>query len=187
MESSSTCGRLTLDTPRLRLTALTADGLHAWIERDARRLERETDVVFGTPAEVPPLLGEDLPRFREHMLASPEDLGWWVWVISTRADRCAVGACGLGGRPHTGTAAIGYSVYPRFEGRGFATEASGALVSWALSQPEVRIIQATVPTWHGASIAVARKLGMQEMGHELDPDAGEVAVFEIVKGSEVQA
>lgn len=184
MESSSTQGRLTLDTARLRLTALTAEGLRAWIDGDADLLYAETGVVFQCPVEAPPLLGDDLPRFHERMVTAPEDLGWWVWVISTRADDRAVGACGLGGRPYTGTAVVGYSIYPHFEGRGFATEASGALVTWALSQPGVRIVQATVPTWHGASIAVARKLGMQEMGHELDPEVGEVAIYEIVKEAE---
>lgn len=181
MGASRTYGRLTLETARLRLTALTADGLRAWIEGDAKGLEGETGVVFDSPVEAPPLLAEDLPRFHKSMASSPEDLGWWVWVVSTRADRRAVGACGLGGPPSAGTAVIGYSVYPRFEGRGFATEASGALVAWALSQPRVRIVQATIPTWHEASMAVARKLGMQETGHELDPDVGEVAVWEIVK------
>lgn len=181
MASSSTHGRLTLETERLRLTALTAEGLRAWIDKDAERLEGETGVRFSVPVQAPPLLDDDLLHFHERMVAAPDDLGWWVWVVSIREDRRAVGACGLGGRPHTGTVAIGYSIYPRFEGRGFATEASGALVAWALGQPEVRIVQATVPTWHGASIAVARKLGMQEMGHERDPDVGEVAIYEIVK------
>jgi len=181
MASSSTHGRLTLETERLRLTALTAEGLRAWIDKDAERLEGETGVRFSVPVQAPPLLDDDLLHFHERMVAAPDDLGWWVWVVSIREDRRAVGACGLGGRPHTGTVAIGYSIYPRFEGRGFATEASGALVAGALGQPEVRIVQATVPTWHGASIAVARKLGMQEMGHERDPDVGEVAIYEIVK------
>ncbi len=182
MDRTSTNKRLTLLTRRLRLTALGAGALDAWIARDADRLEAETGVVFDETTEAPPLLGEDLPRLRDEMLLAPGDLGWWLWLVSTRDDRRAVGACGLGGPPHAGVVVLGYSVYPRFEGRGLATEASSALLAWALRSPGVRIVRATVPTWHRASIAVARKLGMHETGHETDPDVGEVAVYEAVKG-----
>jgi RimJ/RimL family protein N-acetyltransferase len=178
-----TSERLTLETERLRLTALSAAGLAAWIDKDAARLEAETGVVFDATVEAPPLLGQDLPVFHERMAEAPQDLGWWVWLISTRDGDRPVGACGLGGRPHAGATVLGYSIYPRFEGKGFATEASRALVAWVLHQPDVLIVRATVPTWHLGSIAVARKLGMSEMGHEVDPDVGEVAVYEIVKGA----
>lgn len=182
MTTPSTDQHLTLETRRLRLTALSAIALEAWIDQDSNRLEVETGVVFDGSAEAPPLLGEDLPRLRNETLLAPEDLGWWVWLVSLLEDRTAVGACGLGGRPHAGAVDIGYSIYPRFEGRGFATEASRALLTWALGHPEVQIVRAVVPTWHLASAAVARKLGMHEAGHEVHPWVGEVAVWEIVRG-----
>ncbi len=187
MSRTSTDERLTLETARLRLTALSAAALEAWIDRDADRLEGETDVLFEASAEAPPLLGDDLPRLRNEMLLAPEDLGWWVWLVSRLDDRRAVGACGLGGPPYAGAVELGYSVYPAFEGQGFATEASGALVAWTLGHPEVRIVRAVVPTWHVASIAVARKLGMHETGHDVHPEVGEVAVYETVRGDRPSA
>ena len=170
--------RLTIETERLRLTGLTAEALAAWIQRDADALRHETGVDFHEPVQAPPLFGEDLPLFDERMREAAEDLGWWAWLVSTRADNLAVGVCGLDGRPQDGTVAIGYSVYPQVEGRGYATEASAGLIRWVLAHEEARVVRATVPTWNLASLAVARKLGMEEVGLAVDDEVGEVAVYE---------
>lgn len=171
---------MTLRTDRLRLVALNAEALQAWVDGDAGRLRDETATVFDEPVEAPPLFGEDLPMFRDRMAEGPDELGWWVWLVARMEDDRAVGVCGLGGRPDAdGNTVIGYSVYPHLEGRGYATEASRALLHWVLAQPGVTCVKATVPTWNLGSVAVARKLGMIETGHEVDPDVGEVAVYEI--------
>lgn len=170
---------LVLLSDRLRLTAMTREALQSWVEGDVARLEAETGAVFVQPLETPPLFGDDLPMFRDRMVETPDELGWWVWLISRRSDRRAVGVCGLGGRPGTeGAALLGYAVYPAFAGQGFATEAGRALISWVLAQPGVARVRATVPVWNAPSLAVARKLGMEEVAHEIHPDVGEVAVFE---------
>lgn len=170
---------LSLETPRLRLTALTRDALQAWVDGDAGRLRQETGVFFGTPPTCPPLFEDDLPRFRDRMAETPQELGWWVWLVSRREDARAVGVCGLGGRPDgQGTAVLGYSVYSEMEGRGYATEASRAVMDWALSQPGVTRVRATVPAWNQASVAVARKLGMVEIGRDPNPEVGETLIFE---------
>lgn len=171
--------RLTFDTERLRLTALTAEALTAWIHGDADGLRRETGVGFHEPVRIPPLFEEDLPVFDQRMREAAEDLGWWVWLISTRTDNEAVGVCALDGRPEEGAVAIGYSVYPQMEGRGYATEASAGLIRWVLAHEEVEAVRATVPTWNLSSVAVARKLGMEEVGHEVDDEVGELAVMEL--------
>lgn len=172
--------RLVLETERLTLTALSLESLQAWVDRDAARLRSETGATFGAPLTVPPLFGEDLPAFRDRMAETPDELGWWVWLMARRDDAVAVGVCGFGGRPGAeGAALLGYSVYPEWEGRGYATEACRALVAWALAQPGAILVRATVPTWNLASVAVARKLGMTETGHEVHPDVGEVAIYEV--------
>ena len=171
--------RMTIDTERLTLTALTAEALGAWIDKDVEALRRETGAAFEAPVRVPPLFGDDLPVFRERMQEAPDELGWWAWLVSTREDRRAVGVCGLGGRPEDGMVVIGYAVYPELEGRGYATEASGSLMRWVLARDGVEVVKATVPTWNLASVAVARKLGMVEVGHEVTEEVGEVAVYEL--------
>lgn len=171
--------RLTIETERLCLTALTAQALAAWLAGDAERLRAETAVRFETPVEAPPLFDADLPIIHEAVRRDPRALGWWAWLVSTRADGRAVGVLGLSGRPLDGHAVLGYAVYPFAEGRGYATEAAEALVSWALDQPGVVAVRALVPAWNAASLSVARKLGMVEVAREHDREAGEVAVYQI--------
>lgn len=170
---------LSLETRRLHVTALTGDALQAWVDGDAERLRAETGAVFATPPECPPFFGEDLPRFRERMTEQPDELGWWVWLISLREDGRALGVCGLGGRPDAeGTVELGYSVYPDSEGHGYATEASQAVVAWALNQTGVVRVRATVPAWNAPSVAVAKKLGMMHAATREHPEVGEVRVYE---------
>lgn len=174
-----TAERLTRETIRLRLTALTEHALQAWMDGDSAGLLQETGIEFDDPVQVPPLFADDLPMFRDRMRESPAELGWWVWLVSTREGACPVGVCGLGGRPPNGKATLGYSVYPEFEGQGFATEASGALVEWVFEQPGARSVRATVPPGNQASVAVAQKLGMTEAGRDIDPEVGDVVIYEL--------
>lgn len=172
-------GRLRLGTRRLNLTALTLEALQAWVDGDPDALLRETGAVFEEPVGTPPLFAEDLPGFRDRMAETPSELGWWVWLLSRREDRRAVGVCGLGGRPDLhGVVVIGYAVYPRWEGLGYATEGTGAVVTWALSRPGVRVVRATVPIGNAGSVGVARKVGMVEVGRQAHPGLGDLAVYE---------
>lgn len=168
-----------LDTLRLRLTALSADALQAWIDGDGVALFELTGVRFPEPVMAPPLVGEDLPMLRDRTAQEPEEVGWWIWLISRQDDETAVGVCGLAGRPDDdGVVFLGYSVYPEHEGHGFATEASTALVEWTLRQAGVGRVRALVPRWNQASVAVARKIGLVEVGEEHDPDVGAVTIYE---------
>lgn len=162
---------------------MTLRALQAWVDEDVDELEAATRTVFPVPPVAPPLFCEDLPMFRDRMAETPRELGWWVWLVSRRTDGLAVGVCGLGGYPGPdGVALLGYSMYPAHEGRGYATEASRALVGWTLAQPGVRAVRATVPLWNPGSVAVARKLGMEMVGTEAHPEVGEVQVFEVRRG-----
>jgi len=170
---------LTLETDRLVLTALTGGALSAWMDQDAAFLREATGAEFTEPVQIPPLFGEDLPMFRDRMTETPDELGWWVWLVHRRDDHRAVGVCGLGGRPLDGSTVLGYSVYPRFEGHGYATEASLALIAWVFEQPGAQRVVATVPVGHAASSSVALKLGMAEVGKDSDPAVGELVVYQV--------
>ena len=74
---------------------------------------------------------------------------------------------------------MGYSIYPAFEGQGYATEAARALAGWALDQPGVTCVRATIPPRHAPSLRVVEKLGMRQVGTVHDDDVGEVLVFEL--------
>jgi RimJ/RimL family protein N-acetyltransferase len=72
---------------------------------------------------------------------------------------------------------IGYATYPDVEGRGFATEAAAALSSWALAQPGVARVCASLPPENEPAIRVAEKLGMKLVGTVWEEDLDEVLLY----------
>jgi RimJ/RimL family protein N-acetyltransferase len=59
-----------------------------------------------------------------------------------------------------GEVEIGWGIVPEARGQGFATEASRAVIEWAVSVSKVRRVSATIPETNAASQNVARRLGM---------------------------
>jgi RimJ/RimL family protein N-acetyltransferase len=101
------------------------------------------------------------------------------WLAVGRSTGEAVGSVVVGRPDAAGRVVLGYSIYPGFARRGYATEAARVLVSWALSQANVRSVRATIPPWHAPSVRIAQKVGMQRVGIAQDEEVGEVLVFEV--------
>jgi len=174
-----TPGAVTLLTDRLELIPLATSALDALIKRDRAQLEAVTGAHFPVTLCAPPLMEDALMSIREHVLTENQDPRNSPWLAISRTTRDAVGSVGFSrSAKDGGTLLVGYSIYPEFEGRGYATEATKALISWALSLLGTRVIQATIPPWHISSLRVAEKLGMRQVGTGHDVDIGEVLVFE---------
>ena len=74
-------------------------------------------------------------------------------------------------------AEVGYGVEEA--GReGLRTEGTRAVMEWALAQPGVRVVTATTPPWHTASIRVLEKSGLVGTCLEEHETLGEVLRFE---------
>lgn len=103
-----------------------------------------------------------------HLSALERDSGqrlWRVRFVIDAATNSVIGAVNLKGPPAAdGDVEIGWGLVPEARGRGFATEASRAVIEWAFGSPEVRRITATVPEHNEASQKVARRLGMSRTG-----------------------
>jgi RimJ/RimL family protein N-acetyltransferase len=168
-----------LSTDQLELVPLTADALDALILRDRQRLEALTGARFPEPLRAPPLMEDALPFLRDQLRTGPGELRWGPWLAIARATGEAVGSVGVGRPDDEGRVLLGYSMYPGFEGRGYATEAARALIGWALGQVNVSAVRATIPPWHAPSVRVAEKVGMQRVGTAQDDEVGEVFVFEV--------
>jgi RimJ/RimL family protein N-acetyltransferase len=86
-----------------------------------------------------------------------------------------IGTAGFKGPPDSdGMVEIAYGVVPSVEGRGYATEAAGALVRFAAADPRVRLIRAhTLPALN-ASTRVLRKCGFVHIGEVVDSEDGPV-------------
>lgn len=170
----------TLVTERLELAPLTTEALEAWIVGDHERLEALTGARFEAPPSPPPLMEDALPAMRDGLRPGSEGEGWGPWLIVARATREALGSCGLRGKPDfVGAVEMGYSLYPRFERQGYATEAARAIAGWALEQPGVTAVRATIPAQHTASLRVAEKLGMRQVATARDDEVGEILVVEV--------
>ncbi|NLE56743.1 MAG: GNAT family N-acetyltransferase [Planctomycetes bacterium] len=116
------------------------------------------------PDEWPPeILADALPTFLEFIEAAPDQIGWFVWYAIVRGPGETSGILaasgGFKGPPCDGTVEIGYSVLPRFQGQGFATETVRALVDWAFAQPGVSRIIAETTEGNVASMRLLHKLG----------------------------
>jgi RimJ/RimL family protein N-acetyltransferase len=171
---------LTLLTANLELRPLDAGDLAAWIARDPERLLGRTGARFQVPVQTPPLFGDDLPAIHNMLQRQGDHPGDWLWLMILEGTREPAGVVGFStATGPTGTITAGWSVYPRLQGRGLATEALRALVPWALARPGVRSLRATIPPDNGPSIRVAEKLGMSQTGKEMDLEVGEVLVYEL--------
>jgi RimJ/RimL family protein N-acetyltransferase len=167
---------LHLRTSRLTLRPLTVLAIDRWLEGDAEGFLQETGVRLASPVDAPPLLGEDLPALRGMMAETPGQDGWWLWMVARASDAEGLGVAGFFGPPAEDEARIGYSVYERHQGMGYATEALETLLAWAWEQG-VTTVSATIPPWNAPSIRVAEKLGMVLTGTEEDPEVGTVLVY----------
>jgi len=170
---------LVLATERLDVLPMTAEAIEAMLDEDGERLQALTGATFPDPAVAPPLLADALPFIRDRLRDRPEELGWWVWLFVRRDTGEAVGSVGLSGFPDgDGAVLMGWSTYPAQQKRGYAGEAVRELVEWALAQPGVRLVRATIPPGNTPSIRVAEKAGFQCAGPVPDDEFGELLVYE---------
>lgn len=168
-----------LTTRQLDLRPLNAAMLDALASGDRPSLESLSGACFPRPLEPPPLVEEHLDFFRDRLRRPDEPGAWWFWLMVARPSGEAVGMVGLPGEPDDRERVpIGYSVYPRFEGRGYATEAVGAVVEWVLQQPGIGAVRATIASDNAASQRVATRAGMRAVGTGRVMDVGEVVIFE---------
>jgi ribosomal-protein-alanine N-acetyltransferase len=151
-----------LRTERLVLVALTPELALAALE-DRAKLGR----MIG--AQVPESWpGADFARMLPRLAEGVEQTS--SGAEPTRlavhaADEMLIGESGFHGPPNgRGTIEVGYSIIPAYRGRGFATEATRALIGAALARPEIRRITAECLDDNLASLRVLEKLGMRHIG-----------------------
>jgi len=102
---------------------------------------------------------------RRHAGASVDTECFGVWVMIERSSGTVIGDIGFHGPPDDqGTVEIGYSVVPSRRRRGYATEAAGALVEWARSQPNTNVILAGCDPNNVPSIRTLERVGFRRTG-----------------------
>lgn len=148
-----------LGTGRLRL--------RPWVESDADELcALASERGSGTPT---------VERARDVIakgLAATATTGLALLPIRRRDEGDFIGYCGLiVGRSTVEEPEIAFELLQRAHGRGYATEAAGAVLDAAMATGRKRL-WATVRTWNAPSFRVLEKLGF-ERDHVSTDDGGE--------------
>jgi aminoglycoside 6'-N-acetyltransferase len=116
-------------------------------------------------APYPAAAGEDFVR--EMMTRHPDTPGeWFQFAVVLRATGELIGDCAAG--PHDGDARqaeIGFTIAPRHQGRGFATEAVRLLLDYLFGSRGKHRVVAYCDARNAASAGVLERLGMRLEGH----------------------
>jgi [ribosomal protein S5]-alanine N-acetyltransferase len=148
---------LVLTTERLKVILDTPEETLARIERMS-------------PAE----RAEVSPDWLAHVRSTSTPDPWMHgFTIADRTSGAAIGGCGFKGPPDPeGIVEIAYGVDPAHQGRGYATEASRALVEFAFGSGLVRVVRAHTKTGNVASERVLAKCGFERIAEVNDPEDG---------------
>jgi ribosomal-protein-alanine N-acetyltransferase len=151
-----------MKTPNLELVEKTRDEVQAMI--DAM-----------DPHEKAHLSADWLARFRASTRSDP-----WVHGFSAkhRLSGAIVGTGMFKAPPIDGVAEIAYGIAVEHRGNGYATEIAGALVGYAFSFKEIKVVRAHTLPDSSASKRMLAKCGFKHVGEFNDPEDGPVWRFE---------
>jgi RimJ/RimL family protein N-acetyltransferase len=155
---------------RLRLLSLSPGILRASLAGDTAQAER----LLG--ATLPPDWREleGVLRLRlEQLERAPEHESWLTRAICLARERRVVGVIGFHGPPGGAWLAeiapdgveFGYTVFEPCRRRGYATEASLALMRWARDEHAVTSFVLSISPANEVSARVAARLGFAKTGH----------------------
>ena len=120
------------------------------------------------------------PAWLDRMRTAPAGDPWmFAFQVLLRDTGLVVGSCSFKGPPVDGIVEIAYGTDAEYRGRGYATEAARALVDYAVTRNEVRLVCAHTLTDGAASKRILSKCGFRYVGDVVDPEDGLVARFEI--------
>jgi RimJ/RimL family protein N-acetyltransferase len=72
---------------------------------------------------------------------------------------------------------FGYTIFPDYRKKGYASEATQALMDWANSEHSVKHFVVSISPTNEPSLRLARKLGFLKVGSVMDPEDGVEDVF----------
>ena len=169
-----------LETPRLLLRPLHPRHYLALLDAPERFAPD-----FGTPAA--PGLGDFLSggevsaEWLAKLRAATEANPWVHGFGFVRKEiPLTIGSgCYKGPANAAGEVEVAYGIVPAYEGRGYATEAAGALAAFAYACPDVRLVIAHTLPVDNASGRVLTKNGFRCVGEVVDPEDGLVWRWEL--------
>ncbi len=115
---------------------------------------------------------------RARILASYEEAGIGHYLVRVEAEDAPAGSCGLLKRPGLADPDIGFAFLPAFRGRGYALEASVAVLEHARRDLGIARVVAITARDNERSARLLEKLGLRfERELQLEPGAAVTRLF----------
>jgi [ribosomal protein S5]-alanine N-acetyltransferase len=172
-----------LQTDRLTLLPITRDLVEAVLSGDRALAEKLVGARFPDLWPGRALVERAFSCPIEKLRRDPDAWLWGARVLVPKDESVIVGSVVLNGRPDGGVVEVAYGVDEAFQGKGYATEGTRAVVTWALEQREVSRVQACTFPWHRASQKVLEKVGMHQVGFRETDMFGDLLLYERGKAS----
>lgn len=117
---------------------------------------------------------------RDQVREDRENAGWVTGaIVDSDLGRC-VGRAGFHGRPDgRGMVEVGYVVLPGHRRRGYGRAALRAMLERAASDPDVRVVRASVSPDNLASRHLVASFGFVRVGEQWDIEDGLEIIFEV--------
>lgn len=166
-------GKFALETERLSLRRLTLDdaGLMLAIWNDPAFVRYVGDRGIRTIDAA----REAMQKGAFHLY---EEYGYGPYHVALKEGDQAIGLCGLFRRDGLDEPDIGYAVLPEHCGKGYAYEASSAVIDHARDDLRLSRLIAIISPKNDASIGLIRKLGLGfERMHNMPDDDQEVCIY----------
>ena len=163
-------------TPRLRLIALPGPVIAEVLAGEPGGFLEHVGV--GYPPEWP---AEDrhVLELRKRQISEGVDHRWLLRAVVTRDEPAMVGRIGFHGPPDpNGVVEIGYKVDPAYRRQGFGFECAERLIAAAERLPQVMVVRASIAPGNAPSLRIAERLGLQQVGEQMDEIDGLELVFE---------
>lgn len=171
-----------IEAKRLDLISISPEVYQAFLEKDRDKAQELLGLVI--PESWHP--DEYLLKLRLAQLArDPGIQQWFMRAITLRGERYMMGYIGFHTRPgeayldsiFPGGVEFGYQIFPEFRRKGYALEASQAMIAWAISVHEVTRFVLTVKPDNLPSLNLVNKLGFQQIGSHIDEIDGLEYIF----------
>lgn len=106
-------------------------------------------------------------------VASYVTYGYGLWLIKRAEDDALVGMCGLIKRDYLPHPDLGYALLPAYEGKGYAVEATKAVLQYAKDNLSIPVVAAITTDDNVRSLRLLFKLGFDFIGMISPPDQEE--------------
>ena len=105
--------------------------------------------------------------------------GYGFWIVQEAKSNQPIGICGLIKRDYLEHADIGFGFLEQHWGKGYAAEASRAVISYAFQTLKLPTLLAITRPENRLSIRLLTQLGFRFLNERTDPAGQQVAVYDL--------